>query len=314
MAHTKDTSLLAKIASLHYEDNLSQREIAKQLQMSVSSVSRALKQARDLGIVEIRIHNPAGRITLLEAALKKQYGLEAAVVVPTLSSDEATRASLGRTVADYIQTFIHRESVIGVSDGMTTAAVAASLRAPQPLNVQVVPLVGGVGMPDMYTHPIEVASAAARNLGGITRQLNAPAIVQDATIREALLNNAVVNSVFQIIERCDIAIVGVGAVTSEAAMVRNGVMTPMEMERARAMGAVGAICARFYDAEGAPIRSDLDDRTISISITQLQRIPHTIAVAIGTGKTDAIHAALRGKIVRALGTDQMTADDILARG
>ncbi|MFQ3565855.1 MAG: sugar-binding domain-containing protein [Aggregatilineales bacterium] len=311
MTYTRDTDLLVRMARLHYEDNLSQREIAKQLQISVSSVSRALKQARDQGIVEIRIHDPGSRIASLEASLKKRYGLEAAVVVASASSEEATRASLGRAVADFVGTFIHKDSIIGVSDGMTVAAVATSLRAPQPLNVQVVPLVGGVGMPDMYTHPIEVASTVARNLGGITRQLNAPAIVQDAIIRVALLSNPVVSSVFQLIEQCDVAIVGVGAVTEETAMVRNGVMTPLEIEQARMLGAVGAICARFYDAEGMPIHSDLDDRTVSASIDQLRRIQHTIAVAIGTSKTAAIRAALRGKIVRALGTDQTTAADIL---
>ena len=312
MANTKDLSLLVKVARLHYEYNLGQQEIANQLQTSVSSVSRLLKQARQQGIVEIRIHDTTGRIAGLEAALKQRYGLETAIVVPSASGDEATRTSLGRAVAEHIEMFLQTGIVIGVSDGMTTAAVAASLRSSQPYNVEVVPLVGGVGMPDMYTHPIEVARTIALNLGGVTRQLNAPAMVQDAAMRNALMKNPVIQSVFDIIEKCDIAIVGVGAITTDAAMVRNGVMSPEEISQMKQLGAVGAICARFYDASGQAITSDLDNRTISTSLTQLRYIQHAIAVAIGADKAEAIHAALKGQIVRVLGTDQATADLILS--
>lgn len=312
MANTEDIRLLVKVARLHYEYNLGQQEIASQLQTSVSSVSRLLKKAKQRGIVEIRIHDATGRIASLEQALKQLYDLEAAIVVQNVSNCEATRTSLGQAVAEHIEMFIQNEMVIGVSDGMTTAAVAAGLRLAKPLNrVEVVPLVGGVGMPDMYTHPAEVARTFMLKVGGVTRQLNAPAMVQDAAIRNALMRNPVIRSVFSVVERCNIAVVGVGSVTTETAMVKNGVMTPEEIAEVKKLGAVGAICARFYDEFGRPIVSDLDDRTISISLAQLKQIKHTIAVAMGADKVEAIRAALRGRIVRVLGTDQATAELLL---
>lgn len=311
MSSTKDIRLLVKVARLHYEHHLSQQEIAEQLQVSISSISRMLKQARQQGIIEVRINDPSGRLTHLETRLKQSFGLKAAIVVPGATNPETTRTELGRAVAQHIEMFVRSGMVIGVSDGMTTAAVAASLRTLQPYNVQVVPLVGGVGMPDMYTHPIEVARTVARHLGGVTHQLNAPAMVQDSAIRDALMANPVIRSAFDLIARCDMAVVGVGAVTASAAMVTNGVMTPDEIDQVRQLGAVGAICARFYAADGTPIRSQLDGRTLSISLDQLRFIPHTIAVAIGADKAEAVHAALRGQIVNALGTDQATAELIL---
>lgn len=283
------------------------------LETSVSTISRALKRAREKGIVEIRVVSQGMRLPEIERNLEKAFGLHDAIVVPTDSSLEATRTSLGRAVAEYFETLVHNGMVIGVSDGLTTAAVANNLRMRGPLNIQVVPLLGGVGVPDMPTHPIEVARAITRSLGGVTRQLNAPAMVQSASVKKILLEDPVVKSTLDVIRRCDIALVGVGAVIPEAAMVINNVMTIDEMMEARRMGAVGAICARFYDEKGGPIDSDLDTRTISIRLEELQKVKISIAVAIGDEKVPAIRAALVGKLVKVLGTDQATAEKILSQ-
>ena len=47
--------LLAKIATLYYEANLTQSEIAKRLNKSRPTISSMLQEARDKGIVRINI-------------------------------------------------------------------------------------------------------------------------------------------------------------------------------------------------------------------------------------------------------------------
>lgn len=308
-------SLLYKIAKLHYEDNRSMQDIAKLLHLSVSTISRSLKQAREAGIVEIRVHNPDGDLRLhgTEAQLKAQFGLHKAIVVPTGATHQATLDALGAAVGEYLETILYDGMSIGVSDGMTAAAVAANTYVTHPLAVQVVPLLGGVGVPNAYTHPIEVARTLAQRVGGVVRQLNAPAMVATPALCEAFMADAVVQSAFEAIRQCRVAIVGVGAVVDDAAMVRNNVMTRAEMAQARDLKAVGALCARFYDADGHPLASELDARTIAISLAELGRVEYSIAVAIGEQKVGAITAALRGGLVRILGTDQQTAEAIQAR-
>ena len=58
--------LLARVASLYYEDNLTQAEISRHVHTSRSTVSRLLRQARDSGIVEITIHYPWRRVLELD--------------------------------------------------------------------------------------------------------------------------------------------------------------------------------------------------------------------------------------------------------
>lgn len=314
MASDPKYSQLVKIAKLHYEENLSMQVIADQLQLSVSTISRALKQAREVGIVEIRVidNSVEPHDHSIETQLERHFGLAKAIVVPTTGTYEERLNSLGRAMARYIETILHDGMIIGVSDGMTVAAVAANLRPGNPMtNIQTVPLIGGVGVPNAYTHPIEIARSVARNVSGVVRQLNAPAMVSNSTVRDAFMSDPVVQSAFEVINHCDIALVGVGAVIHEAAMVKNNVMSTQEMDQARELAAVGALCARFYDADGQAIESELDDRTISITLEQLQQIPYAIAVAIGEEKSHAIHAALVGRRIRIIGTDVQTASSIL---
>jgi DNA-binding transcriptional MocR family regulator len=46
------TELLAQVASMYYEDNLNQDEIARRIDTSRSTVSRMLQEAREAGMVE----------------------------------------------------------------------------------------------------------------------------------------------------------------------------------------------------------------------------------------------------------------------
>lgn len=51
-------ALLAKVASLYYEQDLTQAEIAKRLNISRPQVSRLLAEGRQEGVVKITIHYP----------------------------------------------------------------------------------------------------------------------------------------------------------------------------------------------------------------------------------------------------------------
>ena len=51
-------SILATVANLYYNSEMTQNEIADRMYTSRSKISRMLKEARELGIVEISIKEP----------------------------------------------------------------------------------------------------------------------------------------------------------------------------------------------------------------------------------------------------------------
>ena len=137
------------IARLHYEERLAQNEVAERLGISASTVSRALKKAHDLGFVEIRIVPSALRDEDCEKRLVERFGLRAAVVVQSRETLAEARRLLGAALAYHLDPLIAENDVIGISDGQTVAAVAAAMRRARARNISVVPLIGGIGLPQL---------------------------------------------------------------------------------------------------------------------------------------------------------------------
>lgn len=311
MRATRPGGDILRIARLRWEERLSQVDIAQRLGVSASTVSRSLRRALDLGLVEIRIAPGALREQETERRILATFGLDHAVVVETRGSRTETRRILGEAVARHLDALVGPGTVIGVSDGETTAAVArAALRTRAP-DVHVVALIGGIGAPEQPSHPGEVCRALAQALGARAWLLPVPAMVDDAATAAGLRAQSSVREVFGMMERLAVALVGVGDASAGAAIVRHGVVSPEAMLRMAARGAVGTICARYFDAEGKPMRSTLDDRTLAITPEALRRTPQRLAVAFGPEKVAALRAAVAAGWVNGIATDLATAEALL---
>jgi DNA-binding transcriptional regulator LsrR (DeoR family) len=86
------------------------------------------------------------------------------------------------------------------------------------------------------------------------------------------------------------------------------ILTQSDLDEAIANGAVGDIANRFIDADGQPVQVELNERIIGIDLDQLGKIPRVVGVAGGSNKIAPIRAALRGKLIDVLITDQATAE------
>lgn len=87
MPPTREQQLLVKAARLYYEQGQSQNQVADTLGVSRSSVSRMLAAARERGIVQIRINDPAGRDLELEGELTARFGLRDCRVAENASGE-----------------------------------------------------------------------------------------------------------------------------------------------------------------------------------------------------------------------------------
>ncbi len=307
----RDRDLILQIARMRFEAGRSQRDIARSLGISDATVSRALKEAFDLDLVEVHVRAPPERSAELERALIGRFGLQQAVVVQSQDDPRHTLEVLGRAVGEALRFELADDMTIGVGDGENAASVAARMPRLWLNNVEVVPLIGGVGRLDVASHPIEVARARAPRLGARVRQLPAPAVAPSATIAAQIIGAPAVADAFAAMKRCAVAVVGVGAIDAETSLVRHGALTMTDLEAIAAAGGVGMICAHAYDARGAHIASDLDDRTLAISFDAFKRIPKRWVVGAGLAKASALCAAFAGAIVTACGTDTATARKVL---
>jgi deoxyribonucleoside regulator len=308
--------LMARIASLYYEVGLTQAEVARQVEVSRSTVSRLLDEARELGIVEVRIHHPLARAPVLERELKERFSLKGAWVLAEegLPYDRMVRR-LGDLAAEYLHDQLYAEAVLGLTWGRTVAAVVRAMRKPGSFPVHVVQLAGSVGRMGPERDGLELARTLADVLGGSCLYMRAPIIVKTAELCHALMEDPDIREALRVGEKADFAIAGIGSVARDhSTVVETGYLSSQELSELAEAGAVGDIGSRHFDAQGKECRVDLNERVIGLSLEQLRAIPRVVGVAGGSWKAQAILAALRGGLVDILVTDQATAEYVLRGG
>ena len=304
-------ALAIKAAELYFIDGLDQSAIGRVLKCSPPTVSRLLKEARQLGIVQVQIQNPRGRVQALEAALKDRWELLHVLVVAGRFDDEAARKVIGHATAHVLPEWLPPRSVGGVALGKTVFEVTESLKAsPAELGVHVVPLVGGLNSEEVEYQANEMARRLADALGGSWQPFNVPALASSPAVRDLLMAEPAAQEVVQRWRTLDWVLVGIGPETRASHLVSTHDFEPDEREALAQSGAVGDICGRFFDEAGRECAA-ISRRLVAIDYDTLTRVPLRIGAAAGPHKRRAIRGALLGRWINALVTDEATATELL---
>lgn len=317
MARIDELRLMTRVARLYYEKEMSQSEIARHLGFSQATVSRALNRARSDGIVRITISVPNGIYTELEEQLIEHFGLRDAVIVDSLRSDDEQliMRELGAAAAYYVESAIQQNEIIGLSSWSSTllALVDAMHSIHRKSGIKVVQILGGVGNPAAEAHANRLTGRMANLVNGEVVPLPAPGIVGSVAARQAFLDDKYVLQASALFDQVTMALVGIGAVEPSKLLAESGnIFSADELDMLAEKGAVGDILLRFFDANGDPVDTFLNDRVMSMSLEQLSRVDKAIGVAGGMRKYEAIRGALVGKWINILITDQFTAESLLA--
>jgi DNA-binding transcriptional regulator LsrR (DeoR family) len=186
--------------------------------------------------------------------------------------------------------------------------------APMPTtDVCVVQTLGGVGRPDDQEYAAEVVRRMARLLGATPVPLPAPGIVASRRVRDALREEPHLQAALRRLDALDTVYVGVGSLQSNPVLADGDSVPAGLRAELAAAGAVGDIALRFFDAEGAPVKSSLDERLLGITPEQLRRAKRVVAIAGGAGKVEAVASALRTEIPGVLITDHLTGQALAER-
>ncbi len=308
---------LVTVASLYYELNQNQQQIAERMEISRSSVSRMIKEARERGIVEIRIHRPVHRDYRLEQGLIEVFGLQDAHVLLTTAElrDEQMLYGVGRLAAVYLERVFATLPVgacIGIAWGTGVHAAVTALAEDRSRQIDVVQILGSVGAANSLIDGPDLARLVAAKLGGRHYDLHAPVLVEQEGLRDLLAQEPGVRDGLQRARAVSVAITGIGTLHEEAAsFLRAGHLSPKELTRLRAEGIVGETIGRFFDVHGRAEPYSINDRVIGIDLEDLRAIPRVVAVARGLPKAQSILGALRGKFLSVLATDDLTARAVL---
>lgn len=121
-----------------------------------------------------------------------------------------------------------------------------------------------------------------------------------------------ISRVFDGATHADALIYSPGTVSHESVLVKSGFITEQSIDTIRRRGAVGDILSHFVDANGKPISTQLERRTIAYPLHMLARAHLSIAVAGDPAKAPAMIAAARANLAKVFIIDTTTAENILA--
>jgi DNA-binding transcriptional regulator LsrR (DeoR family) len=273
-------------------------------------VSRLLETARDSGMVRIEIGLPGGTLdAALSAELCAAFGLDQAFVFRFPDDDvPRLRRRLGEAAGGVLMDLITPADVLGISWSRALNGLAAALTTLPPCPI--VQLTGVVAPPD-DRDLLEVVRRVARIGGGRAYIFYAPMIVDSAQTAAAIRRQPDVAHAVTMVPSVTMAIVAIGAWQPGLSTIYDAI-SPAERQAVADLGICAEVAGVFLDRNGRPVPTELDRRMIVTPGPRLARIPFILAVAYGTGRTQAVRTALRGKMITGLVTHDSLARSLLA--
>jgi len=297
--------LLFKISSLYYLQSYTQQDIADKLGISRPMVSRLLKQAREAGIVQIKVLPSAGNFIELENELESRPQLDEVIIIESElpESQKFTSQQIGVAAAEYLIRTIKDEDIIGVTWGTTIRAMVDAVHPVEMNRVHVVQILGGLGSPESVFYPGAICNRLASLLNCSFTILPTPGVAGSKESKGAFLTDKAVVQALDIIKKVNVAYVGIGSMSNESITMQNNAVSPTDRDYLISKGAVGDIGLRYFDINGDPVKSNFDDLVIGVPLDQIKNIQHVIGMAGGPEKFRAIQGVLRGKYLNVLITD-----------
>jgi deoxyribonucleoside regulator len=301
-----------RIAWMYYVEGLTQNEIADKLGIGRVTVVRNINEALRQREVKIWIEGEVAECLELEGQLKKVFGFREAVVVPEPSNPANTTKAIGVAAGMYITDNLTDDMSIGVGWGATLYESLQTLAPRELENVQVISLLGGIVQARRY-NPSEFAWQFARMVGADCYLLAAPAVVDSAETKEALIERCGLRDVLRRAERLDMAVLSVGVTAPDSTAFRFGFLSDEDRVALVRLGAVGDILYNFYDRNGKLVDHPINQRVISLPLEQLRDVPKRIIASGGNDKINSLLGAIKLIDCNVLITNEATARELLIR-
>ncbi len=306
--------LVARVARLYYEAELTQAQIGEFLGLSRMKVNRLISLATKAGVVHFQFFEPNEPHAELLHRLESEFHLKYARIVSAPLPEQSLQAVLAGAAADWLAEQLVDGLVVGLGLGRTVALIPQAFSVPRPVSCRFVTLEGVGVSPNADFAAYDVTSRLAELSGGAAGIISAPTFVSSPAVRSALMAEPSVSAALNVARKAPLMIQSVGSLTTEGLLFRHGTLRLGDLNRLRKAGAVGDALGHFFDADGEHVSWPTDELHVGLTLDDIKRCPTSALVAGGKDKVLAIRAAIRGHIANALITDTATAARLLELG
>ncbi|MEP3276934.1 MAG: sugar-binding transcriptional regulator [Stappiaceae bacterium] len=301
----------ARAGWLYYVAGNTQDEIAKKLGVSRQSAQRLVSLAVSERLIKVRLDHPIAHCMELSVKLRKKFDLEKCEVVPSDPTSQSSTVGIAEAASEEMERYLKSSKplIIAMGTGRTLRAAVEQLPPMDCPQHRIVSLVGNIasdGSASMYDVIIRIADTVKAP----HFPMPLPVIASTAQERALLQDQKPMRNILDLAAQADVTFVGIGSMDDQAPLLDDQFITRDELRALRRAGAVGEIVGFVFDGNGDLIEGLTNDRVAGAELTRDPEKP-VFGIAAGAHKVPAIKAALNGKLINALITNEITAEQLL---
>ncbi|MHC5231956.1 sugar-binding transcriptional regulator [Brucella sp. LJL56] len=301
----------ARAGWLYYIAGKTQDEIAQMLGVSRPTAQRFVSQCRSEGLITFRMNHPIADCMELSSRLTDKFELVYCEVVPSEGTWPDVSTAVPEAAAVLIERQLRSRNAIVMAVG-TGRTMRATVQRVSPLNGsthRLVSLVGHIGI-DGSASPFDALIKLSETVNAQHFPLLLPLYLPSSVERDVLLSIEPVRRVHELATTADLWLTGISDLSADSPLSKEGFLNRDELFELNRLGAVGEICGWAFDAEGRILDGATNLRTTSVA-PQIGVDRPRICVASGERKLVPLKAALHGRIINGLITDEDTAKRLL---
>ena len=304
--------LAARAAWLYYIGGRTQDQIASTLNISRPAAQRLVAFAVSEKLIKFRLDHPLAECMEIAQTLLDRFGLAFCDIVPADPSQPEAHAGAAISAAKWLEQYAAQSApmVLAMGTGRTLRAAVAEVSPMSRPQHKIISRVGNMAR-DGSASAFDVAMRLADHVGAQRYPMPMPVVAETEEERELLQAQRSFRTLCDLAAQAKATFVGIAGIGWNTAMHRDGFITDAELANLSERGAVGEITGWAFDADGRLLDGSVNARVVSLPLEQpASRL--VVAVGVGPDKVAPIHAALRGKLISGLITDELTARAVLA--
>lgn len=307
-----DDKTLHKILKYYYIDNLTQQEIADKLNISRIKVIRYINYAKEKGLMEVKLNIPLKDSFELENEVEATFNLRECRIVPSFSNENEIYKYAGVELADLLKRLLKKDMYVGVSWSQTFRNVLEHTNPAKKIPLNVVPIIGGLELDGTTTNSNTIAHIFTEKAGGVNYTINIPAVFDSMEAKDIIENEWHTKKIKELAGKIGLVITGVGDMGVSGTIFKSGYFKLAERNYLDSLKIAAIINLNFINKKGEEVKTEIDKRIIKIfPLERFKELNNVIGIAFGESKVNPIKAALYGKILKYLITDENTAKKLL---
>jgi DNA-binding transcriptional regulator LsrR (DeoR family) len=304
-----------KVARLYFYQNRSTKDIARKMNVSRSTVSRLLTFAREEGLVNISVVDPAEEPRMLEKKISEQFNLERAhvVQVPEIAGEAEWLNRVAQYTARYLNTVFNSSMILGIAWGTTLTAVSKYLIKKTTHGSSIVQMNGAGNTRSMgIEYASEIIMRFAENYQAKAYLFPLPTFFDHVETKQFLWRETSIKRILDLQNQADLLLYSIGAVNAgiPSRVHSDGYLDKKDYQELDRLNIAGDIATVFFKEGGSFNNIPLNQRASGPNLN-LFKEKHGICVVSGLAKVRGLCSALRGGLIKELIVDEPTASQLI---